>query len=68
MKIMNTTQGTIALDWESKGNGVYRLYGRAINAVVSHRWNGREWVTTVISGDVPLDSESLHAWCLYSIA
>ena len=68
MRIMNTDEGTRAIDWQSLGNGRYRLEGRGINAVVSHRWNGKEWTTELQSGHIPLDSDSLHRWCLYNLS
>ena len=68
MPIMNTENGTVAMEWQSLGNGRYRLHGRGINATVSHRWNGREWATELVSGHIPLDSDSLHRWCMYNLA
>lgn len=67
MTIMNTETGTVALDWQALGNGRYRLFGRGINAVVSHRWNGKEWATEIVSGHIALDAESLYRWCAYNL-
>lgn len=68
MKIMNTDTGTVAIDWQSLGNGTFRLYGMGINATVTHRWNGQEWVTKLVSGHIPLDADRLHRWCCWNIA
>ena len=43
-----------------------RLF-RGFNAVVSHRWNGKEWATEIVSGHIALDAESLHRWCAYNL-
>lgn len=69
MPIMNTETGTVTINWRpvGNGNGRYRLLGRGIDAVVSHRWNGREWSTEIISGHIPLDADSLHRWCAYNL-
>lgn len=67
MPIMNTTEGARAIDWEALGNGRYRLQGRGINAVVSHKWNGKEWTTELVSGHIPMDGDSLHQWCAWNL-
>lgn len=53
-------------EWQSLGNGTYRIFAEGFGIKVSHHYNGKQWETRIIEGDHD-NREWLHLWCLENL-